>query len=112
MTTKDQYYQIFRSAKKPTDPDTLAVLNYFGNDDKYFFINSIDGRSFLGQAAHFMRELVLENDGDLTLILAKTRETLEPLMPSNIADCDKVDWNYIGLDYLWGEVFDEVEDWD
>ena len=111
MTTKEQYYKLFRSTPKPTDPDTLAALNYFGNDDKYFFINSIDGRSFLGQAAHFMRELALENDGDLTLILAKTRETLEPLMPSNIADFDRVDWDFVGLYYLWGEIFDEVEDW-
>jgi hypothetical protein len=110
MTTKEQYYQIFRSTPKPADSDTQAVLNYFGNDDKYFFINSKDGRSFLGQAAHFMRELVLENDGDLTLILAKTQETLTPLMPSNIADCDKVNWDYVGLYYLWGEIFDEVED--
>jgi hypothetical protein len=111
MTTKQEYYQIFRSTPKPTDSDTLAVLEYFGNDDKFFFLNSIDGRSFLGQAAHFMRELALENDGDLTLILAKTRETLEPLMPSNIADFDRVDWDFVGLWYLWGEVFDEVNDW-
>ena len=111
MTTKQEYYQIFRSTPKPTDSDTQAVLNYFGNDDKYFFINSIDGRSFLGQAAHFMRELALENDGDLAVILAKTRETLEPLMPPNLVDCDKVNWDYIGLYYLWGEVFDEVNDW-
>jgi hypothetical protein len=111
MTTKEQYYQIFRSTPKPADPDTQAVLNYFGNDDKYFFINSIDGRSFLGQAAHFMRELALENDGDLAVILSKTRETLESLMPPNLADCDRVSWDYVGLYYLWGEVFDEVEDW-
>jgi hypothetical protein len=111
MTTKQEYYRIFRSAKKPTDPDTLAVLDYFGNDDKYFFINSIDGRSFLGQAAHFMRELVLEHDGDLTVILSKTRETLEPLCPPNLADFDKVNWVFIGLNYLWGEVFDEVGNW-
>jgi hypothetical protein len=110
MTTKKQYYQRLRSLEKPTDPDTLAVLNYFGNDDKYFFINSIDGRSFLGQAAHFMRELALENDGDLTLILSKTQETLEPLMPPNLCDFDRVNWNWIGLNFLWGEVFDEVED--
>jgi hypothetical protein len=110
MTTKEQYYQIFRSTPKPTDPDTLAVLRYFGNDDKYFFINSVDGRSFLGQSGHFMRELALENDGDLAVILAKTQETLEPLMPSNIANCDNVDWDYVGLYYLWGEIFDEVED--
>ncbi len=111
MTTKQQYYKLLASAKKPTDPDTLAVLNYFGDDDKYFFINSIDGRSFLGQAAHFMRELALENDGNLETILSKTRETLEPLMPSNIADCDNVDWDWIGLNFLWGECFDEVKDW-
>ena len=110
MTTKKQYYKLFRSTPKPTDPDTQAVLNYFGNDDKYFFINSIDGRSFLGQAAHFMRELALENDGDLAVILAETQETLEPLMPSNIANCDRVNWDWIGLNYLWGEVFDEVND--
>ena len=110
MTTKDQYYQRLRSIKKPTDPDTLAVLNYFGNDDKYFFLNSVDGRSFLGQAAHFMRELVLENDGDLTLILAKTQETLTPLMPLGIADFDRVDWDFVGLTFLWGECFDEIED--
>jgi hypothetical protein len=110
MTTKEQYYQRLRSLKKPTDPDTLAVLNYFGNDDKYFFINSVDGRSFLGQAAHFMRELALENDGNLETILSKTQEALEPLMPSNIANCDRVNWDYIGLYYLWGEIFDEVED--
>jgi hypothetical protein len=110
MTTKEQYYQRLRSLKKPTDPDTLAVLEYFGNDDKFFFLNSIDGRSFLGQAAHFMRELALETDGDLTVILTKTQETLTPLMPSNIANCDRVNWDYIGLYYLWGEVFDEVND--
>lgn len=112
MTTKEQYYQRLRSLKKPTDPDTLAVLAYFGNDDKYFFINSLDGRSFLGQAAHFMRELCLESNGDLDKILSKTQETLTPLMPSNIADFDRVDWDFIGLTFLWGEVFDEVEDWD
>ncbi len=112
MTTKEQYYQIFSSTPKPTDTDTLAVLAYFGNDDKYFFINSIDGRSFLGQAAHFMRELCLENDGSLETILAKTQETLTPLMPSNIADFDRVDWDFVGLNFLWGEVFDEVNDWD
>jgi hypothetical protein len=110
MTTKEQYYQIFRSTPKPTDPDTLAVLEYFGNDDKFFFLNSIDGRSFLGQAAHFMRELALENDGDLAVILAKTRETLTPLMPLGIADFDRVNWDFVGLNYLWGEVFDEVND--
>ena len=110
MTTKEQYRERFSSHPKPTDSETLAVISYFGNDDKYFFINSIDGRSFLGQAAHFMRELCLENDGDLAVILAKTRETLEPLMPSNIADCDNVDWVYVGLNFLWGEVFDEIED--
>jgi hypothetical protein len=64
----------------------------------------------LGQAAHFMRELALENDGDLAVILLKTRETLEPLMPPNLADFDNVDWDYIGVWYLWGEVFDEVND--
>ena len=111
MTTKQEYYQIFSSTKKPTDPDTLAVLNYFGDDNRYFFLNSIDGRSFLGQAAHFMRELVLENDGDLTVILSKTQETLEPLCPPNLADFDRVDWDFIGLNYLWGELFDELEDW-
>jgi hypothetical protein len=110
MTTKEQYYKLFASAKKPTDPDTLKVLDYFGNDDKFFFINSVDGRSFLGQAAHFMRELVLENDGNLETILSKTRETLEPLMPPNLCDFDNVDWDYVGLYYLWGEVFDEAND--
>jgi hypothetical protein len=110
MTTKEQYYQIFRSTPKPTDPDTLKVLDYFGNDDKYFFINSIDGRSFLGQSGHFMRELALEHNGDLAVILAKTQETLTPLMPLGIADFDNVDWDWIGLNFLWGECFDEVND--
>jgi hypothetical protein len=110
MTTKEQYYQIFRSTPKPTDPDTLKVLDYFGNDDKYFFINSIDGRSFLGQSGHFMRELALEHNGDLAVILAKTQETLTPLMPLGIADFDNVDWDWIGLNFLWGEIFDEVND--
>lgn len=111
MTTKEQYYQRLSSTPKPTDPDTLAVLRYFGNDDKFFFLNSIDGRSFLGQAAHFMRELALETDGDLTVILSKTQETLTPLMPLGIADFDNVDWHWIGLNFLWGECFDEVNDW-
>lgn len=111
MTTKQEYYQILRSTPKPTDRDTLAVLAYFGNDNRYWYINSLDGRSFLGQSGHFMRELCLENDGNLDRILAKTQETLEPLMPSNIADFDRVDWEWIGLNYLWGEVFDELEDW-
>ena len=110
MTTKQEYRERFSSYPKPTDSDTLAVLRYFGNDDKYFFINSVDGRSFLGQAAHFMRELVLENDGNLEAILSKTRSVLEPLMPSNIADFDKVNWDWIGLNFLWGECFDEVND--
>jgi hypothetical protein len=57
-----------------------------------------------------MRELALENDGDLTVILAKTQETLTPLMPLGIADFDNVDWHWIGLNFLWGEIFDEVED--
>jgi len=111
MTTKHEYYQIFRSTPKPNDPDTLAVLAYFGDDNRYWYINSLDGRSFLGQSGHFMRELALEHGGNLDRILSKTRETLEPLMPSNIADFDRVDWDYIGLNYLWGEVFDELEDW-
>lgn len=110
MTTKEQYRERFSSHPKPTDPDTLKVLDYFGNDDKYFFINSIDGRSFLGQAAHFMRELCLENSGNLEAILAKTQETLEPLCPPNLCDFDKVDWDWIGLNFLWGELFDEIED--
>lgn len=109
MTTKEQYYERLRSLKKPTDPDSLKVLDYFGNDDKYFFINSIDGSSFLGQACHFMRELALENDGNLKTILSKTRETLETLIPPNLADFDNVNWDYVGLWYLWGEVFDEIE---
>jgi len=110
MTTKQEYRERFSLYPKPTDTDTLAVLSYFGDDDKYFFINSIDGRSFLGQSGHFMRELCLENDGNLEAILAKTQETLTPLMPSNIADGDKVDWDWIGLNFLWGELFDEIED--
>ena len=110
MTTKEQYYQRLSSTPKPTDPDTLAVISYFGNDDKYFFLNSIDGRSFLGQAAHFMRELALEHDGNLEAILSKTQETLEPLCPPNLCDFDRVNWDFIGLTFLWGEVFDEIED--
>jgi len=47
MTTKEQYYQRLSSIKKPTDPDTLAVIGYFGNDDKFWYVNSLDGRSFL-----------------------------------------------------------------
>ena len=111
MTKKEEYYQLLSSAKKPTDPDTLAVLDYFGDDNRYWYINSLDCRSFLGQSGHFMRELVLETGGDLTLILSKTRETLEPLCPPNLADCDRVDWVYVGLNFLWGECFDEVNDW-
>ena len=110
MTTKQEYYKLFASTKKPTDPDTLAVLEYFGDDNRYWYINSLDCRSFLGQSGHFMRELVLETGGDLTAILAKTQETLEPLCPPNLADFDKVNWDWIGLNFLWGEVFDEVED--
>lgn len=112
MTTKEQYRERFSSHPKPTDPDTLAVINYFGDDDKFWYINSLDGRSFLGQSGHFMRELVLEHDGNLDKILAKTRETLEPLMPPNLCNFDKVNWEYLGLDYLWGECFDEINDWD
>lgn len=111
MTTKQEYYQIFRSTPKPNDPDTLKVLEYFGNDNRFWYINSLDGRSFLGQSGHFMRELCLETDGNLTVILSKTRETLTPLMPSNIADFDRVNWDYVGLTFLWGELFDELEDW-
>ncbi|MFN7309888.1 MAG: hypothetical protein ACOVO7_16290 [Microcystis aeruginosa] len=110
MTTKEQYYQRLSSTPKPTDTDTLAVLTYFGDDNRYWYINSLDCRSFLGQSGHFMRELVLENDGNLEAILSKTRSVLEPLMPSNIADFDKVNWDWIGLNFLWGECFDEVND--
>ena len=111
MTTKQEYRERFSSYPKPTDPDTLAVLAYFGDDNRYWYINSLDCRSFLGQSGHFMRELVLENGGDLTVILAKTQETLTPLMPPNLCDFDRVDWVYVGLNYLWGELFDEVNDW-
>ena len=111
MTTKQEYYQRLRSLKKPTDPDTLAVLNYFGDDNRYWYINSLDCRSFLGQSGHFMRELCLENGGDLTVILAKTQAVLEPLCPPNLCDFDNVDWHWIGLNFLWGECFDEVNDW-
>jgi hypothetical protein len=111
MTTKQEYRERFSSYPKPTDSDTLAVLNYFGDDNRYWYINSLDCRSFLGQSGHFLRELVLETDGDLTLILAKTQETLTPLMPLGIADFDNVDWHWIGLNFLWGEIFDEVNDW-
>ena len=110
MTTKQEYRERFSSYPKPTDPDTLAVLAYFGDDNRYWYINSLDCRSFLGQSGHFMRELVLENGGDLTVILAKTQETLTPLMPPNLCDFDRVDWVYVGLNYLWGELFDEVND--
>lgn len=96
MTTKQEYRERFRSYPKPTDSDTLKVLDYFGNDDKYFFINSIDGRSFLRQAAHFMRELVLENDGNLETVLSKTQETLEPLCPPNLCDFDRVKFSVGG----------------
>lgn len=111
MSAKQEYYQRFRSLKKPTDPDTLAVLTYFGDDDKFWYINSLDGRSFLGQSGHFMRELALEHGGNLDRILSKTRETLEPLCPPNLCDFDRVNWDFVGLNYLWGELFDELEDW-
>ncbi|ROI07060.1 hypothetical protein ED562_08255 [Microcystis aeruginosa FACHB-524] len=30
----------------------------------------------------------------------------------SIADLkDRIDWDFIGLNFLWGEVFDEVNDW-
>jgi hypothetical protein len=32
-------------------------------------------------------------------------------MPLGIADFDNVDWHWIGLNFLWGECFDEVNDW-
>lgn len=111
MTTKQEYRERFSSYPKPTDPDTLAVISYFGDDNRYWYINSLDCRSFLGQSGHFMRELVLENDGNLEAILTKTQETLEPLCPPNLADFDEVDWHWIGLNFLWGELFDEVNDW-
>ena len=111
MTRKQEYYQRLRSLKKPNDPDTLAVIDYFGDDNRYWYINSLDCRSFLGQSGHFMRELVLETGGDLTVILSKTQETLEPLIPPNLCDFDRVDWVYVGLNYLWGELFDEIDDW-
>ena len=110
MTTKEQYYQRLSSTPKPTDPDTLKVLEYFGDDNRYWYINSLDCRSFLGQSGHFMRELCLESNGNLEAILSKTRETLTPLMPPNLCDFDRVDWNFVGLNYLWGECFDEIED--
>jgi hypothetical protein len=108
MTTKQEYYRIFRSTPKPTDSDTLKVIEYFGNDDKYWYINSFDCKSFLGQAAHFMGDIAIENNGDLNKILAKTRETLEPLCPPNLAAFNRVDWDFIGLDFLWGELFDYI----
>ena len=111
MTTKQEYRERFSSYPKPTDPDTLAVLDYFGDDNRFWYINSLDCRSFLGTSGHFMRALVIEHDGNLDKILSKTQETLTPLMPSNIADFDKVNWHWIGLTFLWGELFDEANDW-
>lgn len=110
MTTKSEYRKLFKALKKPSN-DTQKVFEYFGNDDKFFFINGFDGKSFLGQAGHIMAEIAIEENGDLTAILGQTRETLTLFIPPDIADFDRVDWGYIALNYLCGEFFDELEDW-
>ncbi|MBE8996159.1 hypothetical protein [Microcystis aeruginosa] len=111
MTTKAEYRERFESHPRPNQ-ETQKVINYFGNDDKYWYINSFDCKSFLGQAAHFMGDIAIEENGNLEAILAKTREVLEPLCPPNLADFDSVDWEYVGLDYLWGELFDFINERD
>ena len=107
MTTKAEYRERFERHPRPNQ-ETQKVINYFGNDDKFWYINSSVSKAFLSQSELFMCELVLENDGNLDRILAKTRETLEPLCPPNLADFDSVDWHYVGLDFFWGELFDYV----
>ncbi|MDY7048072.1 MAG: hypothetical protein RPG89_05490 [Microcystis panniformis WG22] len=111
MTTKAEYRERFEAHPKPNS-ETQKVIKYFGNDDKYWYINSFDCKSFLGQAAHFMGEIAIEEDGDLNKILARTRQTLEPLCPPDLCDFNKVDWDWIGLDFLWGELFDFINERD
>jgi hypothetical protein len=105
MNPKRQYYRLFDSRSIPNE-ETKKIRKYFS--DLYLFLfDPITGKPFLGQAVHIMERLVSEENGNLTAILARCREVLSPYVPSEgVADLDQVDWQYIGIEYLYPEVFD------
>jgi hypothetical protein len=105
MNSKRQYEILFDSRSIPNQ-ETKKIRKYFS--DLYFFLlDPTTGKRFLGQAVHIMERLVSEENGNLTAILARCCEVLSPYVPSEgVADLDQVDWQYIGIEYLYPEVFD------
>lgn len=115
MTPKRQYEILFVSRSLPNE-ETKKIRKYF-SDLYVFLLNPITGEPFLGQAVNIMERLVSEENGNLTAILDRCREALSPYVPSEgVAVLDCVDWQWIGIEYLYPEVFDrfvafeEIED--
>jgi hypothetical protein len=105
MNPKKHYYRLFDSRSIPNE-ETKKISSYF-SDLYLFLLDPNTGKPFLGQAVHIMERLVSEENGNLTAILARCREALSPYIPSEgVADLDQVDWQYIGIEYLYPEVFD------
>lgn len=108
MSPKEHYCQLFHSRSTPNE-ETRKVKRYFS--DLYLFIPDPNtGELFLGQAVHVLERIVIEENGDLTAILDRCRDALSPYIPSEgIADLDQVDWQWIGIEYLYSEVFNQFD---
>ncbi|TRU84799.1 MAG: hypothetical protein EWV76_03765 [Microcystis novacekii Mn_MB_F_20050700_S1] len=104
MNPKKHYYRLFDSRSIPNE-ETKKIRKYFS--DLYFFLlDPITGKPFLGQAVQIMERLVSEENGNLTAILGRCREVLSHYVPSEgVADLDRVDWQWIGIEYLYPEAF-------
>ena len=101
MSAKIKYCQLYDTLSDP-NKETKKVFSYLC--DSYFFIKE---GSFLGQAGHIMAQLTAQENQDLEAILAKTQETLEPFIPSDLTDFENVDWKFIAIKFLYQELFDE-----
>lgn len=101
MSAKIKYCQLYDTLSDP-NKETKKVFSYLC--DSYFFIKE---GSFLGQAGHIMAQLTAQENQNLEAILAKTQETLEPFIPSDLTDFENVDWKFIAIKFLYQELFDE-----
>jgi hypothetical protein len=105
MNPKRHYYRLFDSRSIPNE-ETKKICKYF-SDLYLFLLDPNTGKPFLGQAVNVIERLVSEENGNLTAILARCREALSPYIPQSlVADLDRVDWQWIGIEYLYPEVFD------
>jgi len=108
MSQKTRYCKLFNSIKdKKLNDETIKVFQYF--DKNEWVIEWVDGTFVLASSGILMSILAIQEKGNLDAILAKTKETLTPYLPSNI-DFNQVDWYWLGLNYLHAEIFNRFED--